>query len=204
MGKLSTDQIEFFQSQRVPLSDVFDATGMRKVDYAVAMKEVGVNFAFGTTPCGKGGHSLRTRAGHCIQCDTSKIAYQLRHATPGYVYLAGSASTKLLKVGTSIDVGDREKKLSEYAYGGATDWRILASVWVNEAGRTEFAVQDRLRDYATPAQYVRQGRIQGCYELFNCSYERAVEALVLLLPAKSTLDVHDDAKSRAVWASDAL
>src|SRR5678815_3361408 len=100
MGQLTAEQIDFLLLQRVPPSQVFDATGMRKSDYAAAMKAGGFNFAFGTVPCGRAGHTLRTRAGHCIQCDTSKVAYQMRHHLPGYVYLAGSHGTGLLKIGT--------------------------------------------------------------------------------------------------------
>ena len=75
MAEPSDDQRKFLRDQKLPLSFLFDASGMRKVDYEAVMKRDEKFFAFGVTPCSKGGHSLRTRSGHCIQCDTAKIAY---------------------------------------------------------------------------------------------------------------------------------
>ena len=108
MADLTRDQIDFLYSQEIPLSHVFDATGMRKVDYAKVMKDAGFSFAYGTTPCAKGGHSLRTRQGHCIQCSTSVISYQTRYRAPGYVYIAGSPGARLLKIGTTDELDRRE------------------------------------------------------------------------------------------------
>lgn len=185
MADLTQDQLRFLSSQRVPTSMLFDATGMRKRDYALAMAEVGAYFAFGVTPCGAGGHQLRTKAGHCIQCDTSKIAFALRHSTEGSVYIAYSETARLVKVGVAGDLDDRLNKLRDYRYGGASDWALLCSAFVQEAGRLEFAVQDRLGQHRVPGTYMRGGRIQGCYELFACEVSEAGEVLALMAPTGS-------------------
>jgi hypothetical protein len=184
---LSSEEIDFLRSQRIPISELFDATGLSRARYAEAMGESGQRFAFGTKPCARNGHSIRTRAGHCIQCDTSIIAFALRHHRPGYVYIAESPSTRLLKVGTTIDVSDRQAKLRDHGYGSARDWEMRLSAHVENAGSVEFAAQDKLRKYSVEGSYVREGRVQACYELFRCSFDVAQEALVSSLPADTTI-----------------
>jgi len=187
MAELSPAQLEFLASQRVPTSMLFDATGMQKRDYALAMSETGTYFAFGVTPCAAGGHQLRTKAGHCIQCDTAKIAYALRHSKEGSVYVAYSEAAKLVKVGVASDLEDRLGKIRDYKYGGASDWNILCSAFAEEAGRLEFVVQDRLSRFRTKGSYIRAGRVQSCYELFSCEPSEAVETLALVAPAGSVI-----------------
>lgn len=41
MADLAQDQLQFLASQRIPTSMLFDATGMRKREYASAMAEIG-------------------------------------------------------------------------------------------------------------------------------------------------------------------
>ena len=53
MAVLAQDQLQFLTSQRIPTSMLFDATGMRKRDYALAMAEIGAYFAFGVAPRGR-------------------------------------------------------------------------------------------------------------------------------------------------------
>lgn len=126
MATLTDEQFKFLRSQNIPLSALFDATGMKKADYRLAMKSEEKSFAYGVTSCGKGEHTLRTRAGHCIQCNHSRIAYMLRHDARAYVYIAASAVGCLIKIGSSIDLAGRTDKLNRYQYGGQKDWQILA------------------------------------------------------------------------------
>lgn len=183
MADLTQDQLQFLATQRIPTSQLFDASGMRKRDYSAAMDAAGAYFAFGVTPCAAGGHQLRTKAGHCVQCDTSKIAFALRHSAEASVYIAESKAASLVKVGVTGDLSDRLYKLREYQYGGADDWVLLCSAFVKEAGRLEFSVQDRLAAHRVPGSYVRAGRVQSCYELFACDSSEAVQALAKLAPA---------------------
>ena len=177
MAALSPDQLFFLRTQKIPLSSLFDASGMRTADYQAAMKAEGKSFAYGVTPCAKGGHTLRTRKGHCIECDHAKIAFMLRHDTRAYVYIAASYAGRLIKIGSSGDVVDREHKLSEYRYGGYEDWQILSTVATDAAGRLECDVHSRLAPFSVEGHYLRAGRRQNCYELFRCDFSDARDAL---------------------------
>jgi hypothetical protein len=187
MAELTAEQLSFLASQRIPLSKMFDASGMQKRDYAAAMEEVGAYFAYGVTPCAAGSHSLRTKAGHCIQCNTATIAYATRHSTNATVYVAKSEATGLVKVGLAIDLPDRLQKLQDYCYGGASDWQLVCSVRMQQAGRAEAAVHDRLSEHRATGHYMRAGRAQKCYELFDCDLAVAEEAIAAIAPAGSVI-----------------
>lgn len=177
------------------MSSLFDASGMKKLDYQQRMKADGLNFAFGVTPCGAMGHTLRTRAGHCIQCDHAKIAYMMRHEARGFVYIAGSHSGRLLKIGTSSDVADRRAKLNEYCYGGQADWQILATASCSAAGKVEGVAQSKLAKFSVGGSYMRAGRAQHCYELFRCPFDIARDAVRSSLGKGETLNVPDTTRA---------
>lgn len=86
------DEYRFLAEQRISTSDFFDATSMSKAIRDEYYRGHKTPFIIGAT-CKKGGHRLRTAKGHCIQCDTSKIAYMLRGRSQGNVYVAGSKKT---------------------------------------------------------------------------------------------------------------
>ena len=70
MTKLTDSQTKFLGTQGIPLSQVFDATGMKSSEYKQIMKDIGMVVAIGVTPCDASGHTLRTR--HCSElfdCD---------------------------------------------------------------------------------------------------------------------------------------
>lgn len=195
MGALTLDQLRFLRDQRIPMGSVFDASGMRKMEYERTMAVQGLNFAFGVSPCRAAGHTLRTRAGHCIQCDHSKIAYMTRYEAPGFVYIAGSSTGRLLKVGTSINIADRNVKLNDYVYGGQRDWQIVATAFCAAAGKVEGAAQSKLARFAAEGSYTRAGRSQQCYELFRCPFHVAIDAVRSSLPKGETLNVPDQSHS---------
>lgn len=190
MAKLDADQIEFLKKQGISLSLLFDASGLRKKDLPPLMEEVGAYFEYGREACKVGGHTLRTRAGHCIQCKTSKIAYATRHSATAYVYVATSALTGLLKVGLTSDLSDRIAKIRDYKYGGADDWQLRLSVHTDMAGRIEFTTQDQLSRFRVNATYVRAGREQSCMELFRCELSEAEQALHAAVPRTTTIKKH--------------
>src|SRR6516162_4774254 len=84
------------------------------------IKEENKTVALGTR-CKKGRHRLRTRSGHCIQCDPRKLAFQTRFSTSQYIYIAGSLSEELLKIGICVDWRQREHQLRSEKYGSAGD-----------------------------------------------------------------------------------
>lgn len=175
MAELSESQLAFLNSHNVPLSLVFDASGMRTADYKRVMGEEGKCFAIGVTPCARGGHRLRTRAGHCAQCDPAKIAYMLRHVSPGYVYIAGSVVGQLLKVGATESIGGR--RVSIRGYADLFDWQILAHAHCAGAGKIEGHIQTRLARFHVHRDYRKGPRRQTCYELFRCNFSRALDVL---------------------------
>jgi len=199
MARLTEDQILWLKTQRILPNQMFDASGLSAKDRVTVMKEGGFNFYYGGAVCNSGGHSLRTKAGHCMQCDTSKIAFQSRSSSTGYVYLAGSPQTKLIKVGMSSDLSDRERKINEYIYGGARDWEILLYARTVDAGRCEFGAHGRLEAHRAEASYVRAGRSQRCYELFECGFLTAKAALIASLPVGTPVKVANEARAIALF-----
>ncbi len=182
MAELTKEQMSFLRDQKIPLSLMFNASGMRRADYQEVMRAEEKLFAYGVSACAKGGHTLRSRAGTCIQCDTAPIAYTLRHYGAAWVYVAGSLKRTLLKIGSSKDPEARVNELNRTGYGNTTDWDILAKVNCKHAGAVEFAVHKSLDSYFSPDQYQKQGKSQNSYELFRCGYSLARAALHSSLP----------------------
>jgi hypothetical protein len=195
--ELTPEQLLFLRAHEVPLSSVFDASGMTKPNYQRAMKEAGKSFAYGVSRCLNGHQSIRTRAGHCIQCDHARIAYMLRHDAQLTIYIAGSARGRLIKVGCSSDVQVRRELLNSYWYGGQFDWRILATASPPAAGRVECEVHAKLARFQAAGDYVQGGRRHKCYELFRCNFDDAVEALRASLPRGIELSIPDSSATSA-------
>ena len=177
MAKLSKDQIAFLKDQCISPSQIFDGSfTKKKLDVQKQMEEQELSFYFGHSACRSGGHTLRTKAGHCIQCDTSKIAYQLRHSAAGYVYLAYSLSKKLAKVGfTKNHPSERADFLRKEQYATASDWEIKKiAKFDKDAGKKEFTIHSRLESYQKPLAYEKyKGQMVECREVFSCPLEVA-------------------------------
>jgi len=181
MTILSTDQRAFLVEQSIPLSTVFDATGMSRTQYDLFMKGLGKKVAIGVNPCRKSGHSMRTRKGACMQCNPAAITFLSRYDELGSVYIAGSKTGRLIKVGLSGDTSKREKTLNDVGYGGFMDWRVLYVVDCQDGGRIEFLIHKELEAYNTPRQYIRGSHTVDCLELFQCGYDTAQNAFERVL-----------------------
>lgn len=199
MADLTDEQRTFLVAHAIPLSSVFDASGMRKPDYQRAMKEARKSFAFGVSRCLNGHHSIRTRAGHCIQCDHSRIAYMLRHDAQSTIYIAGSIRGRLIKVGCSSDVEVRRKLLNSYWYGGQFDWQILATAYTSAAGSVECAAHSRLAGFQVAGEYEQGGRRHKCYELFRCDFDVAADAVRASLPTNVELCIPDQGRASTAF-----
>lgn len=175
MSKLAAEQVEFLKSQGISLSLVVDAGHISKSAREAFMKESGHKFYYGGAPCKAAGHTLRSKAGHCIQCDTSKIAYQLRSSATGYVYLAHSERNGFIKVGFSeVDPDGRVTWLQSSAYGGVNDWDIKRSVKIlKDAGKCEFEIHAALEKWRKPIVYQKNGEAVECREIFACPLAEA-------------------------------
>lgn len=182
MTTLTTEQKDFLIENKIPLGTVFDAEGLPKKEYSQLMKDVGCLVAIGVTPCKKAGHTMRTRAGHCLQCDSSKWAYQSRHSKEGEVYLAVTLSGQFLKIGTANDSKKRIKSLNDLGYAGVSDWALVAVFVSDAAGEVEFNSQKLIEDFAYPTSYIRDGKNVSCLETFRCSSNKALDAIKESIP----------------------
>ena len=177
MAILTREQESFLKQHNISISSVFDATGLGKKDYRAVMKPLGNVVAIGVTPCQKNKHTLRTRSGHCVQCNPASLAFQGRYSEEAFVYVAGSLDLKLVKIGFASDVDQRLATLNELEYAGAADWECLYWLNIVGAGQVEFDAQTKLKQYASPTTYMRNGKTVDCIETFSCGAETAIETV---------------------------
>jgi len=165
MSELTEHELRFLWTQRIDESEVMDCGEMSSRRYKGAMELEGYLFCISPSFCCND-HRLRSRAGHCIQCDTTRIAFVRRHYAEAYIYIAGSIGWKVVKVGNAIWPERRVSALNSRRYGGIQDWVMLYRNKFAYAGKVEFAAHGRLFGY-------RCGRS----EIFRCSYALAKKAL---------------------------
>jgi hypothetical protein len=166
MAELTEHESRFVYAQHIDESAVMDCSRMRSHGYKWHMEQEGYLWCIAPKSC-YAGHRLRSRAGHCIQCDTARIAFVKRHHDTAYIYIAGSLESKVVKIGNAIWPERRVAALNTRYYGGITDWVILYHAKFEEAGKIEFAAHGRLF-----------GCRQGSREIFRCNYEIARKALM--------------------------
>ncbi|MGY3236660.1 hypothetical protein ACVMAJ_003550 [Bradyrhizobium sp. USDA 4448] len=104
-----------------------------------------------------------------------------RYYSPGYVYIAGSLSHRVLKIGTTVNIRQQERRLRRTAYGNIEDWVLLYYVWVDEGGRVEHDARRALKRYRQLRMYDKEGHCQKGREIVNCRFGIALEALTGLL-----------------------
>lgn len=177
MAKLTREQKQFLKTHSISMSQVFDATGLKKAAYYSEMKDLDLVIAYGVTPCNAAGHTLRLRRGACAQCNTHSLSFLRRYYESGEVYVATSAKTSLVKIGMAQEAQARMRNLNIYGYGGAKDWKVHFSQSCDKAGEVEYAAQSSLDKHRVYREYVRTGRTESCLELFDCSAAVATKAV---------------------------
>ncbi|MEQ9331791.1 GIY-YIG nuclease family protein [Thalassobaculum sp.] len=187
---LTPSEKNFLYAQKIKPEHVLDARGMPSAVWKAKAKKEGFLFIIGA-PCHAAGHRLRTRAGHCIQCDTAKIAYVRRSSQVGYVYIAASRIAGLLKIGSCIDLTQRQRNLRAQAYGGIEDWQIIAYSKTAMMGQVEFEINRKLEDLYVPGYYEKDGRTQHARELLRGDLKRVWDAYSAV-----TKEIQDDLKWR--------
>jgi hypothetical protein len=115
-----------------------------------------------------------------------------RYYEPGYVYIAGSLTNRVLKIGTTINIRSQEKRLRRTQYGSIDDWVLLYHVWVDEGGKIEHDARRVLRRYRDLRMYDKEGHRQKGREIVDCRFGIALEALTGLL---------DDGQRNDAWKS---
>jgi hypothetical protein len=174
---MDVDEIRaFFKRHRIRHEDVFDARGMSRSDYRLAMEQQGKLFALNADICDLN-HRIRNRSGHCIVCDTSDIHHYLLWYRTAFVYVAGSLSSCTLKIGTSNNLQDRVRRLNGERYGGANDWVLLTQAFSKESGRKEKEAQKLLRAHFVSGEYLKNVKKTATYELVRCNFDLAKNAL---------------------------
>jgi hypothetical protein len=175
--KLTQEQKEFLDDHGISLGSVFDARGMTRQVYHDEMKALGKVVAIGVTPCAREGHSIRSRHGHCIVCNPATLVFQERWDQDAFVYVAGSLSLRVVKIGFASDVENRITSLRVLGYAGADDWMALYWVETKHAGHHEYKAQQLLKIFAAPTKYVRDDREVDCLETFACDATHAIDAV---------------------------
>ncbi|EAQ33799.1 DNA-directed RNA polymerase alpha subunit [Nitrobacter sp. Nb-311A] len=104
-----------------------------------------------------------------------------RYYAPGYVYIAGSLSHRVMKIGTTVNIRQQERRLRRTAYGSIDDWRLLYYVWVEEGGRIEHDTRRAIKRYRQLRMYDKEGHRQKGREIVACRFGIALEALTGLL-----------------------
>jgi len=188
MSKLTVEQQIFIENMGILPHQIFDATNLTRQQYAKVMIENGYQVAYGVTPCQKANHTLRNRAGNCLQCFPLSSVYKKNHERGGYVYIAYSHSTDLIKIGTTGNVNKRVKSLNEQMYGGTNDWTISLYKHVDkDCGDIEKQLHSALQKFHVTSHYFKDGKEQATYEIFNYPLEKAFKLLKEIVGSKDYL-----------------
>lgn len=180
MARLRKADERFLEAHDIPLAATFDASGLATRDWKAAMRCEGKLIAYGVS-CLRG-HSLKTRSGNCIRCNTANIAFGMRPDREGFVYLARSPGAKLVKVGFSAnDPHGRIAIANCEGYGGARDWRIRTIARSGTAGRLELDLHSALRRWRAPQAWIRNGVPCEAREIYACRLASARRHLADLL-----------------------
>lgn len=175
---ISEEQLFFLKEHNIPLSKIFDATNQKREIYRSSMKALDKLIAINTTPCTRYGHTIRTRNGHCCQCSTASIAYIKRHYAHGYVYIVGSQEKKVFKVGSTNNIENRINSLNFENYASINDWELILYYKCNNIGLIETEAHNKLNKFQIEKTYIKNGRTQIAYEIFDCSYDTCKNSLI--------------------------
>ncbi len=175
---ISEEQLFFLKEHNIPLSKIFDAANQKREAYRKSMKALEKLIAINATPCSKYGHTIRTRNGHCCQCNTASIAYLKRHYAHGYVYIVGSQEKKVLKVGSTNNIKNRVNSLNFENYASINDWELILYYKCNNIGLIETEAHNKLNKFQIEKTYIKNGRTQIAYEIFDCSYDTCKNSLI--------------------------
>lgn len=191
---LTRDESDFLKAQGLSPADVYDGRGQSSAAWKAGVRSAGKTVVLGS-PCSSKGHRLRTRSGHCAQCDTAKLSYQKRHNTEGYIYIAGSKAARLLKVGTCVDIEQRRRNLRNQMYGGISDWEMLFTAKVDAGGKVEGDALARLSKFKVVRMYEKDGKKQEAAEMLKTSFSVALSVVQESLKATKATEIRKALKT---------
>ncbi|VTP98818.1 GIY-YIG nuclease family protein [Sphingobacterium daejeonense] len=161
---------QFINKHKIDKKHIFDAKGKTINSLKLWMKANGKLYAYNSTFC-KNGHSIKSKSGHCIVCNVTRIAFVKRKYKNGFLYVFGTKTKQYIKVGmTTENIFNRLQKLNSRRVGGVNDWEALLYFKVDNTNSIEFDIHKILKPYE-----VKNSLYQGTQskELFRCSYFKA-------------------------------
>ena len=176
---LSEEELIFLLIQGYSSGDVYDARSMQISIAGPECKRLGLKFLL-RRPSRKCGHRLKTRKGHCIQCNPAYIEFQERHSRAGWIYIAYSNKTKLFKIGFTDDISSREKTLNAEIYGGISDWYLYRHAQVSEGGKIERRLHQLLKAFLFEKNTTKSGKVIASREIFLCESESIEDAIYIV------------------------
>jgi hypothetical protein len=191
MTPFTNDELTFLARHNFTPEEVHDGRREGKQTRESNAKNADKVLILTSTPCRAMRHRIRTRAGHCAQCNPASIAFTRKETLDGYVYIAGSLNGRLIKIGETIDVEQRARQLKADAYGGFSDWQILITARVKNRGRTEREISLRIPGKRVFNSYIKDGYERTAIEMIQCSFGNALgpfAEVVGLLFEQSYLD----------------
>lgn len=180
MAKLRSNERKFCNHHGIPEERLFDASGIRPVDFKEIMKVDEKWAAYGVRSCLPAGHVLRNRHNTCLMCNTQRVAHMLRAKKAGYLYVASGAGGKLMKLGFSNDPSNRLKIARGEGWGGYKDWQLVCFASSSEAGRIEGQLHSTFTDTRVPLEWERNWRRETTRESYIADIDAAVERIVWL------------------------
>lgn len=179
---LTKEEKIFIKEHGLSYSDFCDARGEIAKVYHDKAKALGCRYVINSCMYG---HRLKTRSGHCIQCDPRRIVFQRRFSETGVVYIATCGD--YCKVGMAEN-NINSKSESMYrrkitlnmdgGYANLENWDVVKSWNVKDAGRMEDEVHKLLERYKVEdVEYWYSGEWRVAKELFKCSVSIATKAV---------------------------
>lgn len=157
-------------------NDFFDAKGSPVSHVKATMKKTGAQWAYNSTPCNNGGHTTRSRSGHCIVCRPAGIAFQKRNSVQGNIYIAGSISKRYTKVGMTTEILDmRIHKMNSRNVGETNDWQAIIEIRCSEPNKLELFVHSKLEKYRSLGLYDNMNTENK--EIFSCGINKVIEVI---------------------------
>lgn len=171
-NKSNSDVETFLKRHKLTREGVFDAKGRSVGSWYDLMKKLGKDIAINTTPCEKGGHTIRNRSGHCVICNPAHIAFQIRSSKGGFIYIARSFKLRACKIGFTENLDSRIDSLNRTKYAGVSDWRMTIAFKTQEAGRIEGEIRFALMRYSSNVSAItdKNGKDAASNELYQDKY----------------------------------
>jgi hypothetical protein len=186
---LTQTELDFLDRQGLGPDDVFDVRRLPQRVWKKLIRSENKTVALGKG-CREFAHRLKSRSGHCVQCNTVNLGFQKRYRLDQFIYIAGSQKARLVKIGICDKLDQRQRQICFERYGGADDWRLLLSLKVKRAGEIETRILARLSNCFVVGHYWKDGREKTAVELLKCPFTLVKSTLLMLV---------DDAKLEEPW-----